>query len=297
MFTIFSCPKPFQGQTNIVQRNAIKSWTLLKPKPEIILIGDEIGTAGICKEFNLRHIPLVDRNKLGTPLISSIFEIGQSNSTYSTVCYINTDIIVMSDFSAAIKKYFQSNKKCVMAGSRSDINITDQYEFLQNWEDALRSKVKKIGKLNRHAIDYFIFQRNFFTQIPLFAIGRNAWDNWLIYFACLNANQVIDATEAIMAVHQNHDYCHVDNAKGTGLSNSEEADYNIQIAEECRLDIENSTHIVINNHIARNVFASIFIYIIRLYKVFPALKNFLYRKIWMMYALDIKILRILYNHD
>ena len=41
MLTIFSCPKPFRGHFGMIQRNAIRSWTLLKPTPDVILIGDE----------------------------------------------------------------------------------------------------------------------------------------------------------------------------------------------------------------------------------------------------------------
>lgn len=63
MLTIFSCPKPFRGHINIIQRNAIRSWTLLQARPEIILIGNEEGTAEVCKEFGLRHIPDVERNE------------------------------------------------------------------------------------------------------------------------------------------------------------------------------------------------------------------------------------------
>lgn len=44
MLTIFSYPKPFKGHIDVIQRNAINSWTLLNPKPEIILACDEEGT-------------------------------------------------------------------------------------------------------------------------------------------------------------------------------------------------------------------------------------------------------------
>ncbi len=53
MLTIFSCHKAFHGHFNTIQRNAIKSWTLLRPKPEIFLIGDDEGTAEVCRESDL----------------------------------------------------------------------------------------------------------------------------------------------------------------------------------------------------------------------------------------------------
>jgi len=44
MLTLFALPKPFRGRNGIIQQNAIRSWTLLEPTPEIILFGDEFGT-------------------------------------------------------------------------------------------------------------------------------------------------------------------------------------------------------------------------------------------------------------
>lgn len=51
--TIFAVPKPFRGQIGIIQRNAIQSWTKLKLRPEIILLGNDEGTQEIAREFGL----------------------------------------------------------------------------------------------------------------------------------------------------------------------------------------------------------------------------------------------------
>ncbi len=46
MFTLFSTPKPFRGEFARIQRNAMRSWVALRPRPEILIFGDEEGTAG-----------------------------------------------------------------------------------------------------------------------------------------------------------------------------------------------------------------------------------------------------------
>src|SRR5437773_1932544 len=66
MLTIFSTPKPFEGHSNVIQRNAIKSWTLLHPEVEVILFGDEEGTAEACRDLAIHHEPQVIRNEYGT---------------------------------------------------------------------------------------------------------------------------------------------------------------------------------------------------------------------------------------
>ena len=45
MLTLFTIPKVFRGHIGVIQRNAIKSWTLLRPACEVVLLGDE-GDAG-----------------------------------------------------------------------------------------------------------------------------------------------------------------------------------------------------------------------------------------------------------
>ena len=212
MLTIFSCPKPFRGHINIIQRNAIKSWTLLEPRPEIILIGDEEGTAEICKEFGLRHIPKVDRNEFGTPLVSSIFEIGQNEATNPLVCYVNADIILMSDFIQAVKQINKEicQKPFLAIGRRWDLTV-DTLDFENpDWELRLRDSIKASGKLDLPSgIDYFLFPVGLWKNMPPLILGRCYWDNWLIYDVHSRGILVIDLTPSTTVVHQTHDYSHI----------------------------------------------------------------------------------------
>ena len=98
LLTLFSAPKPFTDpHIAMIQRNAIRSWTLL-PDVEIILLGAEEGLAQAAKEFGVKHLPDVERNESGTPLISSMFQLAQENSHSDLLCIINTDMILVSDF-------------------------------------------------------------------------------------------------------------------------------------------------------------------------------------------------------
>jgi len=50
--TIFTCPKPFSDfHIRLIQRNAIGSWTLMVPRPRIILMGGEAGSEEVAVEF------------------------------------------------------------------------------------------------------------------------------------------------------------------------------------------------------------------------------------------------------
>jgi hypothetical protein len=207
MLTLFAIPKAFCGQINTIQRNAIQSWTLLRPQPEIILLGDDEGTAEVAQEFNLIHIPKVDRNSQGTPLVNSVFEQAQMKGKGEIFAYVNSDIILFSDFMHAVEQV--SFKSFLMAGQRWNLDLDQSIAFKPGWEAKLHDRIMQSAQLEGpQAIDYFVFSRNVYNEIPPFAIGRVCWDNWLLYKALSLNIPLIDATEAVTAIHQNHDYNH-----------------------------------------------------------------------------------------
>ena len=59
------------------------------------------------------------------------------------------------------------------------------------------------------ALDYFVFTKGLWPDMPGLALGRTAWDNWLAARPLADGIPVVDATPAVLAVHQNHTYQHV----------------------------------------------------------------------------------------
>src|SRR5260370_15547736 len=104
MLTFFTTGKPFQGHSAIIQRNALKSWKLLHPEVEVILLGDDEGAAEVCAEFGLRHEPYVERHESGTKYINYMFARAQQISRHQYFCFSNCDIILLSDFWRAFEK-------------------------------------------------------------------------------------------------------------------------------------------------------------------------------------------------
>lgn len=209
MLTIFTTTKPFRGRNALIQHNAIQSWRQLRPACEIILFGDDEGAADIAREFKLQHIPNVVRNEYGTPLLNTMFVTAQQISSYPFLCYINADIILMSDFIAAVRRI--PFRRFLMVSQRWDVELNQSLDFSHlDWEIRLREYIRSRGSLHPPTgMDYFVFPRGFWGDIPPFAIGRTVWDNWLIYAARRRGDSVIDVTQTVIAVHQNHDWSHI----------------------------------------------------------------------------------------
>jgi hypothetical protein len=102
-----------------------------------------------------------------------------------------------------------------------DLEIAWDFESV-DWEDKLRSLLAQIGTLHHPAgIDYFVFNKGMLGEMPPFAVGREGWDNWFIYNARSMGVPMIDATQRITAVHQNHDYNHVPKKSGSSWEGPE----------------------------------------------------------------------------
>ena len=246
MLTCFSTPKAFRGHTGIIQRNAIRSWTLMRPPPEIILFGDDEGTAEVAKSFGVCHVPQVVRNEYGTPLLNDLFEQAQSAAAYDVLCYVNADVILMGDFFRAVDQVVRWKSLFLLVGQRWDIDLKESLDFPVGWESDLRARLGGQGVLHPSTgMDYFVFPRGMWGAIPPFAIGRTAWDNWLVYRARARRVPVVDATDALTVVHQAHDYSHVPPKAGNVLAGPE-AKRNLNLAGGWKhiFTLDDATHML-----------------------------------------------------
>ncbi|MBI5945505.1 MAG: hypothetical protein HY864_14180 [Chloroflexi bacterium] len=214
LITLFSAPKPFTDlHIAMIQRNAIRSWTLL-PDVEVILLGKEEGLAEAARKLGVKHLPDVVRSESGTPLISSMFQLARENSNSELLCIINADMILMPDFVEAARRVKSQKSQFVLLSQRWDLDVAAPLDFSGDWSRGLRSMVNGQGQLHRPAgSDFFLFPKSCYQDIPNFIIGRAGWDNWMIYKARAEKWPVIDCTPSVMIVHQNHDYSHLPGAK------------------------------------------------------------------------------------
>lgn len=200
MLTIVTTTKPFIGHQNIIQTNAILSWLALKPKCEIILIGNDAGTSEFASKHNLKHFPNVKCANSGLPLMDSFLQIAEKEATHNTIAWISSDIILTKDFLNIFNTSLP--KQFLISSQRWDMNIKSQLNFECGF-----GIVKQCGRLHPPtAGDLLIFPKKFLKNVPTFIIGRAMYDNWIYYQARIQNVPLIDATPLITIIHQNHEY-------------------------------------------------------------------------------------------
>lgn len=254
MITMFSTPKPFGGHIAVIQRNAIRSWQRLHPDIEIVLVGDDAGTAEACKEFGIRHIANVAKNRYGTKFLASIYDQVHDIARHSTLCHVNCDILLKSDFAKAAQCVMAQRAKFLMAGRRWDVDTREPLDFDRpNWEIELDRLARETNRPRpAQWIDYFLFSKElYYKRIPEFVIGRPGWDNWLVWHALSQEIPVIDASRDVLAIHQNHDYSyHPDGHKG--VWHGEEAQENYRLHQGKFATLGNATYVLRGGELKRN---------------------------------------------
>jgi hypothetical protein len=245
VLTVFTIPKAFKGCIKTIQFNAIGSWLQLEPACEVLLFGNEEGTVEAASQLGVRHIPEIDCNAYGTPLVSCAFRLAQKLSSRDLFCYVNADVILVSDFVNSLARV--EGKSSLVLGRRWDVDLGDSIDFNDpSWEPKLLEYVQSNGVLHRpRGLDYFVFPRGLFEEMPPFVVGRAGWDNWMVLHARLSRVPVVDATRAITAIHQNHDYSHLPEGEVT-MRNGAEAQHNLRLlgGRYRGLDVRDATHIL-----------------------------------------------------
>jgi hypothetical protein len=237
MITLFTSTKPFQGAAAISQRNTIASWRRLEPSCEVLLIGEEAGSADVAKEFGARLIPDVERNEFGTPLLRSIFSVAEANASFPLLLYANADILFTNRLIRAATMLSYWRKPFLLFGRRWDAELHEPFDFAPiDWEERLETFAASHGKRGiKSALDYFLFPKGAWggggglAEFPPIVIGRPAWDNWIVFWALARRMDVINSSDYILAIHQNHDYKFYPEGK-KGILYGEEGERNFALA-------------------------------------------------------------------
>jgi hypothetical protein len=255
MLTFFTTGKPFVGHSGIIQRNALKSWTLVHPEAEVILFGDDEGAAEAAKELGIRHEPRTEKNEAGSNRVDYMFARAQAIARHDVLCYSNCDIIFTQDFRQSVEGVLTARPDFLIVGRRWDTEITRPRDFANpDWQKQIRNLALLTGKQRTPDwIDYFVFSRGLFTDLPPFAVGRVFWDHWMVWNALERKKPVIDASRTILAIHQNHDYRHHPQGK-PGVWYGEEAAANHKLAGGSKhlRTIADATHVLRANRLAPN---------------------------------------------
>lgn len=236
--SIFTIPKAFAGHAGVIQANAIRSWAA--HGLHVILVGDDPGVRELAAELGATHLHDVPRTERGTPLLDWAFRRADEAARGRWVVYANADILFPDDPAPVLSRL--GDRTALAVGRRTNADITSPLDFTTDrWRADARAAAAAGSLAHPSAIDYFAFPKGSpLRDLPPFAVGRPGWDNWLCDRALSLGFPLIDLTEALLAVHQNHDYSHIRGA-APRQTYGPESGRNINLAQGRYREISDAT--------------------------------------------------------
>jgi len=213
----------------------------------VILFGDDAGAAETARALGLRHEPEVARNRFGTKRLDFLFRRAQEIARHELLCYCNCDIVLLKDFCAALERVRHARQRFLMVGRRWDTDITEPLDFHDaGWAERAAAAARERGvQQPGWSIDYFTFPRGLYAEMPELVIGRIWWDHWLVWKAREEGADVVDASEVVTAIHQNHGYAyHPQGARGVWTDEQAAENYRLAGGRWHLHTIDDATHIL-----------------------------------------------------
>lgn len=219
-FTIFAAPKPMsRPHIALIQRNAVRSWLNLVPKPKVIIFGEGEGLAEFAAAEGIKHVRDVNmlRFKHETmPSLGPLFRSASEHAVTKTLVFTNADILFPQAFADALMTCNNASDAFLMMVPRNRIQLTWDINFTDpEWDVRLFHHCDLVSpncKTDSYrALDTFSYTRATYhaVEIPPFAIGRPAYDNFLIHAAVWNRVPLVGTHTLLRVWHQNHDYTHI----------------------------------------------------------------------------------------
>lgn len=216
MITFFSIPRPFVGEFDALQRQAVRSWQGAVPHGQIILFGDEPNVRRAVLEMGVTQCLDLDVDPEHGPRTARMFDLAERYATHGWMMYVSSDIVLDVDLETALSSLKDVARPFVI-GRRWDIDPGASHETA-----------------TLHAacgVDYFLYRRGTMVHpTPNFYVRGGQGDNWFVWKALTAWRMtVIDATDAITAIHVNHSHPAWPNGKA-GREGSFEQRHNMAMA-------------------------------------------------------------------
>lgn len=237
------CPKRFESPWAEIQTRALRSWKQTDIDSEVCIVAPRADVESLPEGLADYAVVAKENDLSKLPMFADIMEVAYEHSDADLFCYLNSDIILPSNFGQV--ELDKLDKEFLIIGSRWDMSEGVAYPDSLNPDNlfAYLAENLKSGAVSLHrptGIDYFLFKRGTFDGLKPLIIGRGGYDAALLAFCLRSGIQLVDATETFIILHQFHDYSHISGAKKRVMQ-GEDASYNRKAH-----DIEHSGPIILD---------------------------------------------------
>ena len=199
-----SCKPISNDKIKIMQYNSINSWKWLDCEKEILVFNRESSIKEMCDELEIKNINDYESSDFSDlPTWRAMRNVAcEFASENDIIVWVNSDIVFDDTLVHTINELKKSGlDDFILTGKRKNWPI---FWELNNKEEINKIEFDKIG--NEYEIDYFIYNKKHFSDLPKFFIARMKFDNYLMKLSIDSVEKTIDSTFAINSYHHEHGY-------------------------------------------------------------------------------------------
>lgn len=200
---VTSCKPTKTEKIQTMQMNSLRSWIALEQEKEIYVFNRNDSVKEMCKNLKVTIVEEYESSShsdIPTWRTMRNFASKISNDD-DVIVWVNSDVMFNNSLIKTIQGVVQSNNEnFVLVGQKYD--WSNFYDLENNFD---LSSLSPLAKHGEYAIDYFIFKKQLFENVPEFFIARQKFDNFLLTKA-IKEYFAIDCTNTLLCVHHRHDY-------------------------------------------------------------------------------------------
>ena len=211
-------------EKHLVHNNTVRNWLSFRPYVIPVVFTNDIGIASECRRNGWSVLPVRETAADGFPVLKFMYLDAMKAYKTTYYAYSNSDMlysdnlvdtligcaynlshfldVTYSDASFLYGKSVYAQQPTLIIGQRTNVqNVTGDES--STWAAITSVARDRGGLFFVYAIDYFITPRNYpWNDSAEVVIGKQVYDNWLIYNARQQKHKIIDATTTLLALHQ-----------------------------------------------------------------------------------------------
>ncbi|MBP80170.1 MAG: hypothetical protein CL926_12980 [Deltaproteobacteria bacterium] len=198
-------PRSFDGEFYIRQMNCLNSIKTQHPASKIIFYSKDKGLCELSEGLGI-DVPNTVITNNGVPLIYTAFLHAIEKHPTAVITFVNSDIILTHNIDGIAKSATQRfGENWLVSSERRNVDVPDMENF---WDKSVYNRLLQKSENHRKSgMDIFMFTSQLkptLEKLPRLQVGRPGWDSALIAKSRKQNLNVIDASQSLTILHQNH---------------------------------------------------------------------------------------------
>jgi len=187
---------------SVMQKNSLNSWSKLKIDKKIFVFNKNQSVKDFCSNLDVEIVEDYECSpNSDIPTWRTMRDYAAKNaSDEDVIVWVNGDVMFDDSLIQTIDASKMFSNDFVLVGQKYDWS-----NFYNLDNDVNLKELQPLELHGEYAIDYFIFKKHLFENLPGFYIARQRFDNFLVGES-VKKYKAINCTKTLLCIHHRHEY-------------------------------------------------------------------------------------------